>query len=152
MLWRSVLTAFAAIIILAGSGVAQADYCLNIESGVFIIIGRGFKIPAKGACKSWVGFSAQNSHNEPSSGTGCTASDGSTLNFTIVTSFPESGGGFEQDSITLALPSQTGTDTFTFVDASGTSGLSVSVAGSKCKGTAVPSAVGVPSEGRGASQ
>jgi len=151
MRWRSVLTAFAAIII-AGSGVAQADYCLNIESGVFIIIGRGFKIPAKGQCKSWVGFSAQNSHNEPSSGTGCTASDGSTLNFTVITTFPESGGGFEQDSITLALPSQTGTDTATFVDGSGTAGLSVSVAGSKCKGTAVPSAVGAPSERRGALQ
>jgi len=151
MRWRSVLTAFAAIII-AGSGVAQADYCLNIESGVFIIIGKGFKIPAKGQCKSWVGFSAQNSHDQPSSGTGCTASDGSTLNFTLVTSFPESGGNFEQDSITLTLPSQTGTDSFTYVEPSGTSGTSVSVAGSKCQGTAIPSAVGAPSERQGASQ
>jgi hypothetical protein len=66
------------------------DYCLNLSGTQLIEI--GFTVPKKNSCKPWVGFGFTFSGNSPSSGTGCTSKDGSTLSLTITTSEPESGG------------------------------------------------------------
>ena len=83
------------------------DYCLT--NGSIQLIGIGFTVPKKNSCKSWVGFAFTSRGNSPSTGTGCTAKDGSTLNLTITTSEPERAGDVYIDSVTLALPAQTGT-------------------------------------------
>src|SRR5215469_7196170 len=108
-MWRHLTLIVVIAALVLSSSTARADYCLNINSGAYIIVGRGFTVPAKGKCKAWVGFSAQSNDNQPSTGTGCTSSDGMTLNFTLITSFAESiGAAFSQDAIVLNLPSQDG--------------------------------------------
>jgi hypothetical protein len=89
---------------------AHAGYCLtDTDNTSYVLVSQTFIAPAKGACKAWVGFTAQNGHNSPSTGTACKSKDGSHLNFTITTTFPESGESFiETDSISLTLPSLTG--------------------------------------------
>ncbi len=123
------------------TGVAHAgDYCLSFPATPsFVIVGKGFSIPPKGNCKAWVGFSPQSNHDSPSTGTACTSSDGTTMNMTITTSFPEGGGGFETESIALNLPSQSGTDNYTY--GFGTtlgSGGPVTANGAKCSKNTIP--------------
>ena len=89
------------------------DYCLNLSGTQ--LIGIGFTVPKKNSCKPWVGFGFVFSGNSPSSGTGCTSQDGSTLSLTITTSEPEFGGATFFDSAVLSLPAQTGTDVENFV-------------------------------------
>jgi hypothetical protein len=78
-------------------------------------VGRGFVLPAKGACRDFNGFTPYLGQNSPTIGTGCKSTDGSHLNFTLITSQPENGGFVEIDSITLSLPAQNGTSNATYI-------------------------------------
>jgi hypothetical protein len=115
------------------------DYCLNLSGTQ--LIGIGFTVPKKNSCKPWVGFGFVFSGNSPSSGTGCTSQDGSTLSLTITTSEPESGGSTFFDSAVLSLPSQTGTDHENFVPDGVASELSAT--GGPCK-VSIPAVVSGP--------
>lgn len=132
---QSGLLGLIAILILT-PGVSRAkDYCLTVNSSTFVLVGQGFAIPPKGKCKPWTGFTAQIGLNSPSVGTGCTSLDGSHLNFTITTSFPEFFGATVADSITLALPSQSGT---TFETQTGVGTSQLGVVGASCSKSMVP--------------
>lgn len=87
-----------------------ADYCLTDMN--YVLVGRGFKVPASGKCSAFIGFlSNPGAHNAPTTGTACTSTDGTTLNFTLSTSFPENGVVWNVDSLTFKS-SVTGTDEF----------------------------------------
>ena len=100
----------AAVFLVASAAMAK-DYCLTYTGFSVEAVGRGFKIPAKGKCKSWIGFTGGSvvTQNVPTSGTGCTSSDGTHVSLTFTGSNPEDGGNIFIDSVTLALPAQTGT-------------------------------------------
>ena len=117
------------------AGLAK-DYCLNLSGTQ--LIGIGFTVPEKNSCKPWVGFGFTFSGNSPSSGTGCTSKDGSTLSLTITTSEPESGGPTFFDSTVLSLPAQTGTDHENFVPDGVTS--EIPATGGPCK-VSIPAVV-----------
>ena len=110
-LFKSAVTILgASVFALMLPGLSAAnDMCLTINSSTYVLVGKGFIVPPKGKCRPWTGLTAQSNTNSPSSGTGCTSSDGSHLNLTITTSFPDFGLFF-LDSVTLSLPSRTGTD------------------------------------------
>jgi hypothetical protein len=115
---------------------AAKDLCLTINSSTYVLIGKNFTVPMRGKCKPWTGLTVQGNSNSPSAGTGCTSSNGSHLNLTITTTFPELGGFF-LDSVTLALPGLTGTD----IDAqlgSGDSIGSFSAVGAFCAPVPIP--------------
>jgi hypothetical protein len=114
------------------------DYCLT-ASGGGALVGRGFKVPGKGSCNAWIGFANTMDANPPSSGTGCTSSDGTTLNLTITSSEPLNGGEVFIDSVTLALPAQTGSDIETDVSSGGTNSLTLT--GGVCKGIPISAVI-----------
>jgi len=126
--------------------VSQAkDYCISFTAvpGI-MLVGSGFSVPKKGTCKSWLGFDAGSlvTVNVPSSGVGCTSSDGSHLSLTLTLSNPEEGGIFGVDSITMTLPAQTGTDFETSVSAGDVAGpASNPVAGAECKNVGIPPSI-----------
>jgi hypothetical protein len=114
------------------------DYCLTASAGG-ALVGRGFKVPGKGSCNAWIGFANTEDANPPSSGTGCTSSDGTTLNLTITSTAPQNAGNVFIDSVTLALPAQTGSDIETDVSNGGTS--SFTITGGVCKGIPISAVV-----------
>lgn len=83
------------------------DYCLSFPPFSYTLVGKGFRMPAKGRCAPWVGFSPLGGWLAPSSGTACVSSDGSTAALTLTTSFD-----FVTlwDAIALSLPSGQGED------------------------------------------
>lgn len=141
--WLSGLAGLAVLFVLPAASFAKnKDYCVTVGSTQ--LIGKGFSIPAKNSCKSWVGFAFTFQGNSASSGSGCTAADGSTFNLTITTSEAEQAGAVFIDSVTLALPAQTGTDNETYV--SGPTTTAFSATGAPCKGVTIPDVVTGPSE------
>jgi len=109
---RTAIAALVTILILA-QGVALAkgakNYCISgFPNTKYIQVGQGFKIPAPGKCKAFNGFNAQNA-NLPTTGLGCTSSDGTNLSFTLTTGAQTGAPPFvEIDAISLSLTSQTG--------------------------------------------
>ena len=113
---------------------ARADYCLtNQTTPTYVLVGRGFVVPAKGACKPFNGFTGYLGQNSPTIGTGCRSSDGSHLNFTLITSQPENGGFVEIDSITLSLPAENGTSNATYISGGVPGAGNFTVVGGTCK-------------------
>lgn len=141
---KSLLLAIGACLaglLLASAALNAADYCVNFPG--FVIVGKGFKVPAKGTCKPWVGFSAQQNENSPSNGTGCTSSDGTHLNLMFTTASPEESNSFEEDQMTISLPSGAVTDYYTFfMDGTGSSGGPVSGTAKKCSRNPIPAVAG----------
>jgi hypothetical protein len=85
-----------------------ADYCVTFPTVPdYVLVGRGFIIPLKGKCRTWTGFALQSGSNSPTSGTGCTSSDGSNLTLGLTTM---QGTAVIFDAVSLALPSQAGSD------------------------------------------
>lgn len=105
------LVASATLLTLAPSAALAKNYCISgFPNKLYSLVGQGFAIPAKGKCKTWVGFNPEGA-NWPTTGTGCTSSDGSNFSLTVTTgaeSAGESAGFAEIDAITLDLPAQTG--------------------------------------------
>jgi hypothetical protein len=122
------------VALLALASVARADYCITDQGNTsYVLDGRGFVMPRKGQCKVWTGFTAQLGLNSPTAGTACKSSDGSHLNLTLTTSFPEFPGGFlEIDSITLDLPAQSGTSNFNSFSGGSQNAGSFPVMGAVC--------------------
>ena len=136
------LVGFAILFVLPGIGFAK-DYCVNAGGSIFL--GQKFTIPPKGSCKSWVGFTFVFAGNSPSSGAGCTSSDGKTFNLTITTAEGSAGGAVFIDSMTLSLPAQTGTDNETVVSSGNIN--SFSATGAPCKRGPIPAVVaGAPAD------
>jgi hypothetical protein len=124
--------ALALSVILPGLAAAK-DFCITVNDSTYVLIGKNFVAPMKGKCKPWTGLVTQLGIDSPSAGTACVASDGSDLNLTITTI--EAGAVFF-DSVTLALPSKTGTDIFT--ELSGGGGNSYAAVGVQCNPVAIP--------------
>jgi hypothetical protein len=128
-----ILASFAALSLFLVAGSARADYCLSFPAfPSTFFVGQGFTLPAKGKCKAFTGFALVGGGNNPIVGTGCVSADGSHLAFTLTYTETESGGLIFNDSASLILPAQTGTD---FENASA---APFSVTGAKCKGQTVP--------------
>jgi hypothetical protein len=124
----------ALVAVFALARAAHADYCLtNKVTPTYILVGRGFVVPAKGACKPFNGFTGYLGQNSPTIGTGCKSSDNSHLNFTLITTQPENNGFVEIDSISLILPAQTGTSNATFISGGVPGAGNFQVAGGVCK-------------------
>jgi len=140
---RALVGGLAAILALANVSWAK-DYCINFTAFPGCeIVGRAFTIPPKGKCKTWIGFFSCGPENAPSTGTGCTSSDGSSFAITIGSSFPESTGGSDVDAVALSLPAQTGTSHETGIDGTGHAFKSVfAVTGGSCANIAVPTVGG----------
>jgi hypothetical protein len=137
---NGVLAGFLMLVaVFALTPAARADYCLTDQTTpTHILVGRGFVVPAKGACKPFNGFTPALGQNSPTIGTGCKSSDGSRLNFTLTTSQPENNGFVEIDSISLVLPAQTGTSFATFISNGIPGPGSFLVVGGTCKPIAIP--------------
>jgi hypothetical protein len=144
------LAGFAGIvaILVSATGVLHADYCLSVPSDTtYVLVGRGFTPPLKGGCKAFVGFNSDDDDNAPTTGIACTSSAGTTLNFTLTTSFPEDAGHYIYfDTITLSLPSplHSGTDEYTELEGSTIYTATFAIVGATCSGTKLP---GVTTEG-----
>jgi len=72
---------------------SHADYCIAVNNGFgqggTTFVGKGFSLPAAGACQRWVGFAkTATSVVAISSGTGCRSSDGKVLELSISSSDP----------------------------------------------------------------
>lgn len=136
---RGLMFGFVAAGLLLAAGISQAaDYCVTLPDSL-VFVGRGFAVPAKGTCKAWIGFTALGGQNSPSSGTGCTSSDGKHLNLMFTTGFAEDGAHFEEDQIVISLPAGTASDFFTeFLDAVADSGGPIAGTAAKCSKVAIP--------------
>jgi hypothetical protein len=131
MKYKQFVAGVAALIVsvcLAPTASWAADYCLTFPSAPsYLLVGRNFKIPGKGKCKQWTGFTPQNSLNSPTSGVGCTSSDGTNFTLTLTTN---EGGVVIFDSASLDTSSQSGTDNEYVIDYGP---LSSGVNGGKCR-------------------
>jgi hypothetical protein len=113
---------------------APGDYCVTFPSVPdYILVGRGFIIPPKGKCKTWTGFALQSGINSPTSGPGCTSSDGTnvTLGLTTMLQVTTATTSVIFDAVSLSLPSQSGTDNENAVNGIG-SQVSVAATGAHC--------------------
>jgi hypothetical protein len=133
---RAGLLGFVAMLFCGPLVAGAKDYCISgFANSTYVLVGVGFTVPAKGTCKTWIGFTAQNNNNSPSAGTGCTSSDGSELSLTITTSVPQNSGHIEIDSITLSLPSQSGDTNSTNIKAGVVTSFSgTGITGGFCSG------------------
>ncbi|HUO04709.1 MAG TPA: hypothetical protein VMU16_05880 [Candidatus Binataceae bacterium] len=102
------IAGMAALLFLAPGAAMAKNYCITgFPNADWDLVGIGFKVPAKGACKAWNGFNPANNDNSPTTGVGCTSSDGTNLSLLITTS-NEPDAFIESDQITLSLPSASG--------------------------------------------
>ncbi len=103
---RAGIAGFVTLLFLTPGVVLAKNYCISgFPNTNYILVGQGFKIPAKGKCKAWTGFNAQG--NFPTAGMGCTSSDGSNFSVTLTTGFV-ADSFVDIDAISLSLPAQTG--------------------------------------------
>jgi hypothetical protein len=146
MKYNSKLVAFLALGgLFVVAPAAHADYCLtDLSTPTHILVGRGFVVPVKGACKPFNGFTPVLGQNSPIVGTGCKSSDGSHLNFTLTTTEPENSGFVEIDSISLVATTQMGTSFATFISNGIPGPGSFSVSGGACKPPAIPAVSDAP--------
>jgi hypothetical protein len=114
---------------------AAKDFCITINSSSYILTGKSFVAPMKGKCKPWTGLVIQSGFDGPSAGTACVSSDGTRLNLTVTTTFPEDNALYF-DSISLALPSHVGTDFYAPLGSS--SGTSYPAVGAACNPQPIP--------------
>ncbi len=138
----TILIALGTALALTPSVSMATDYCLRFPNNAgYGIVGRAFATPVKNTCKSFVGFYVNPAHSESAtSGVGCTSSNGSRLILTLTTSFPKNGGQIAFDSVTVALPSQTGTDAETVTGSSGDKSATLAAQGGVCSLVPVPAA------------
>jgi hypothetical protein len=139
--FKTCIIGIFAILTLAPSIACAKDYCLASGDG-FKLVGQRFTIPKKGQCTRWTGFTRLSTGTAPSVGTGCTASNGLKLSFTITTVENETVTIAKVlDSITLSLPSQTGSDSRTLLGFS-PAPVVVPIVGSVCPQNSFPGLLG----------
>ena len=94
-------------IVLVLAAVAEAaDFCVSLNGGTDILVGKAFRVPSKGSCKAFSGF-RQDTSRDLVTGNACTDSTGSEVEFNLMLS---AGGyaAFEVLNFSLPLPSLTG--------------------------------------------
>jgi hypothetical protein len=97
---RRVVLTLALVFVIAS--VAQAaDFCISVNGGAVIVVGKNFHVPAKNTCKPFSGF-LKTGGATLLNGNACTASDGSLVLFNLV------GDGLVSLQFSLPLPSLTG--------------------------------------------
>ena len=73
-----------AVLALSPGVVWAKNFCVTgFPNSSFVLVGKGFTAPGKGACKAWLGFNPILNHNNPVSGVGCTSSDGTNLSLNL---------------------------------------------------------------------
>lgn len=70
-----------------------ANYCIKVNGGFgnggSTFVGKGFAVPAAGACKAWTGYvKTASSVIATSTGAGCLSTDGKVLTLTILSTDP----------------------------------------------------------------
>jgi len=136
---RTGLASLAITLILA-PGIGQAaSFCIKgFPNPSWLLVGKGFTVPAKGVCKPWTGFNPANGSNDPTNGVGCTSSDGSNLSLNVTTS-DEPLGFVEIDSISLSLPSKTGAVVGQDIGSNSVSSYTASgITGAACSNNTIP--------------
>jgi len=135
--FKTGIIGIVAILTLAPGIACAKDYCLAVI-GNFKLVGQRFTIPKKGQCTRWTGFTRDLGGTLPSVGTGCTASNGLKLSFTILTEESTVLGSVKLlDSITLSLSSQNGFDYRNGIDTGGTPAL-LPMSGFVCSKNTLP--------------
>ena len=124
--------AAGALLVAAPVGAYATDFCI---SGSTTLVGKKFKVPAHGKCKSFFGFFAPPNTVNSTTGQACTSEDDSHVVFTLTSTV--AAAYVEWDHIELSLPGLTGTDNYTSVSGGIVSSASVAVTGAPCA-TPVP--------------
>lgn len=115
-----------------GAAAHAADFCIVVgPNDSTKYVGKGFKVPGKGKCKSWNGvYLPSFAPVSVSTGTGCTSSDGTTLRINLATS--RNGVAFN-DYVVLPLPDLTNGTLFEIVPQYGNNPLNLTgITASKC--------------------
>jgi len=134
---RAGIAGFVTLLILTPSVVLAKNYCISgFPNPSYILVGIGFTVPGKAKCKPWAGFNVEG--NYPTSGMGCTSSDGSNLSLTL-TSGNQVGGWVEIDVLSLSLPSQTGDEAGQVLQSSAVDSFSATgISGGACTTKTIP--------------
>ena len=91
------------IVLVLAAVVEAADFCVSINSGAHILVGKAFRVPSKGSCRPFNGI-IQYAFGGLFSGNACTASNGGYVEFNLM----GSAGGIRALNFYLPLPSLTG--------------------------------------------
>src|ERR1700678_1918225 len=141
---RKGLAGLAVALLLAPSIAQAKNFCISgFPNPTWLLVGNGFVVPGKGACKAWLGFNPSNGDNAPTNGIGCTSSDGTNLSLNVTTS-DSVNGLVEIDSISLALPSKMGTATGQVLESNGVKSFSSvkDIVGAVCTTNTIPAVSG----------
>jgi hypothetical protein len=138
---RIVLACLLALSISAVAAQA-ADFCIVQTGGLGLTyVGKAFTIPAKGKCKSWLGFTTIAAAPFISTGTACTSTSGAHLRLAITTALPDDGAGVVVDDIDIPIPLATGSDgqqILNHADGGSDTFALTTVVGGKCATPVVP--------------
>ena len=106
------LTFVLLALVLSWSTAQAGDFCITETSAPSnVFIGKSFRIPPKGKCKAWIGFTP-NIFTFPNTGSACTASDGSHVTFNIAATVLDGAADGEAAFFDVSLPSLTVTLAF----------------------------------------
>jgi len=119
-------------IVLGAAAPAWADLCLTVPQGTYV--GRGFNVPRRNKCRSFIGF--RRGSRDGVSGVGCTTADGSRLSL----SYTRSGepANREIGSVDLLLPQLTGSVTYHFIFGTGVTLQSGPASAVRCRNDDIP--------------
>jgi hypothetical protein len=136
---------------LAPSVASAKNFCVTgFSNSGFVLVGKAFTVPPKGACKAWLGFNPILGKNNPVTGIGCTSSDGSNLSLNLTTA---ESGLVEINNISLSLPSLTGTFGGQILSGGGVNSVSGSgLTGGTCTNNTIPASEEEGEAGGGASE
>ena len=95
------------IVLVLGAVAEAADFCVSLNGGQNIFVGKAFRVPSKGSCKAFSGF-RQGSSLDLVTGNACTDSTGSEVEFNLMGSAPPGIAALEAFNFSLPLPSLTG--------------------------------------------
>jgi hypothetical protein len=138
---RRWLSITIALMTFAPGAALAKNYCISgFPNTSYVLVGKAFTVPPKGACKAFLGFNPVISTNFPVTGVACTSSDGKNVSFTL-TSSDEVTGLVEIDSISLALPSATGSVVGQDLQANAVTSYTASgITGAACTTNTIPEA------------
>jgi hypothetical protein len=111
---KKLATLGAAVVLVTGLAqkASAADFCISYYENVInptALVGRGFKIPARGRCRAFLGFKELFGTADVT-GSACTASDGSAVNFVLTKSTRQFGlASVLHLTVSLPLDQQIGT-------------------------------------------
>src|SRR5262245_7943953 len=105
---RTVSVSAIGIVLVLAAVAEAADFCVSLNGGQNILVGKAFRVPSKGSCKAFSGF-RQGTSLDLVTGNACTDSTGSEVEFNLMGSAPPPGiAALEALNFSLPLPSLTG--------------------------------------------